>query len=218
MKPAGRPPSPANVGDAQFDRVFGTDTAGELPVELLAHPPATAGQAVSYEPTDPAAFRHMLRELPIRHEDYTFVDVGSGKGRVLLLASSRPWRAIVGVEASPILHAAAQENLRAWAAAGHEVRNFRLRCEDAAEMEMPSGPCVFYLFNPFHARVMARLMLSLKTGLQQTRRDLWLIYYNPQLAYMLEAATWLERVSAGRGFQQGDYSIWRARRELDGSW
>ncbi len=205
-------------GDADFDRRFGTDTDGEIPVELLGHTSEVADQAVSYEPTDPGAFRHMIRELPIAHADYTFVDLGSGKGRTLLLATSWPWRRIIGVEASPGLHAIAKANLRAWAQSGHDCRSILLRCENAAEFEVPRGPCVLYLFNPFRTRVMARLMLAIKTSLQLAPRDIWLIYYNPQLGYMLESATWLARVSAGRGFHQGDYGIWRSRCDLDGSW
>lgn len=208
-------------GDADFDRRFGTDTSGEIPAELLGHSPETVGQAVSYEPTDPGAFRHMIRELPIEHRDYTFVDVGSGKGRTLLLAAGWPWRRIVGIEASPVLHAVAERNLRAWARAGRDARPIRLVCGDASALELPATPCVLYLFNPFHSRVMARLMLAIKSSLEAAPRDLWLIYYNPQLGYMLESATWLGRVSHGRGFQQGDYGIWRARPDparLDGSW
>lgn len=205
-------------GDADFDRRFGTDTSGEIPVEALAHPPETSDQAVSYEPTDPGAFRHMVGELPLHHASHTFVDLGSGKGRTLLLAARWQWRRIVGVEASPLLHGIAVENLRAWARAGNDARRIELVLGDAAEVELPREPLVLYLFNPFQARVMARLLLSLKHSLQATPRDAWLIYYNPQLGYMLEAVTWLERVSYGRGFHQGDYGIWRARGELDGSW
>ena len=58
-----------------FDRRWGTDTDGEIPVELLDHGDSIAGQAVSYEPTDPDAFKVMLRELPIERPEYSFVDL-----------------------------------------------------------------------------------------------------------------------------------------------
>lgn len=201
-------------GLADFDVLHGTDTDGEIPVELLDHPPAVASQAVSYEATDPAAFRVMLGELPIEPARYAFLDLGSGKGRVVLLAATAGFRRVVGVEASPTLHAIACRNLRAWARSGGDARRVRLVCADAAEIAPPAGPCVLYLFNPFRERTLARVLLNVKRSLEENPRDLWIVYYNPQLSYMLQASPLLARVRVGRGFQQGDYAIWRARAAL----
>jgi len=200
-----------------FDRLYGTDTDGEIPVELLDHGAETVAQAVSYEASDPAAFRYMVGQLPIRPADYVFLDLGSGKGRVVLLAAELPFASVIGVEASPALHATACRNVRAWARAGNDGRRVRLRNEDASRTELPEQPCVLYLFNPFRERAVARLLLNLKGSLQGNPRDVWIVYYNPQFGYMLEAAPWLARVARGRGFQQGDYAIWRVHGELAGA-
>jgi hypothetical protein len=40
-----------------------------------------------YQPTDAALFRDMMTSLPIDFNQFTFVDLGSGKGRTLLMAS-----------------------------------------------------------------------------------------------------------------------------------
>jgi hypothetical protein len=42
----------------------------------------------AYQPTEPALFREMMASLPIEFEHFTFLDLGSGKGRTLLMASS----------------------------------------------------------------------------------------------------------------------------------
>ena len=194
----------------EFDARFGTDTDGEIPVELLDHPEEVARQAVSYEATEPAAFRHILGELSIRHRDYTFMDLGSGKGRVVLLAAVHPFRRIVGVEASLSLHTVASRNMRAWARAGNDTRHIDLVHADASQPDIPEEPCVIYLFNPFRDRALARVLLHVKWTLQRCPRDLWLIYYNPQFGYMVENSPYLSRVRKGRGFHQGDYSIWRS--------
>lgn len=197
----------------EFDTSHGTDTDGEIPVELLDHTEAVARQAVSYEATEPAAFRHMLGELPIQHRDYTFIDMGSGKGRVVLLASRHRFRRIIGVEASMSLHATAIGNMRAWARTGNDARHIELVHGDASRLELPDDPCVIYLFNPFRERAMGRMMLKLKWSLQRRPRDLWLIYYNPKFGYMMENSPYLSRVTSGRGFHQGDYGIWRSHGE-----
>lgn len=197
-----------------FDAHYGTDTEGEIPVELLEHGDDVASQSVSYEATDAAAFRHMLGELPIRHDEYVFLDLGSGKGRVVFLAAEFPFARVIGVEASPALHATACHNVRAWARAGNDGRRVQLLHEDATTTTILESPCVVYLFNPFRERAVAKVLLNLKWSLQRAPRDLWLIYYNPQFGYMLESAPWLARVAWGRGFQQGDYGIWRSHGEL----
>jgi tRNA G46 methylase TrmB len=65
-----------------------------------------------YQPTEPALFREMMARLPIEFDRFTFVDIGSGKGRTLLMASEYPFWKIVGVELIAELHDAAEENIR----------------------------------------------------------------------------------------------------------
>lgn len=199
-------------GDRDFDSRFGTDTAGEIPVEHLGHEAAVAAQSVGYEPSDPAAFRRLIECLPIRPREYAFIDLGAGKGRALLLATMVPFGRIIGVEASPVLHRIAGENLEAWARAGGDARRVRLLLQDAAAYTPPSEPCVVYLFNPFHTRVMGRVLRNLRAWWENTQRDLWLLYYNPQLHEMLRQESWLCREHFEPGYQQGDLEIWRARR------
>ena len=61
----------------------------------------------AYQPTEPVAFHEMLdavQQAPgpgqttLNFRDFTFIDLGSGKGRTLLMASDYPFRRIVGVE------------------------------------------------------------------------------------------------------------------------
>lgn len=199
------------VGDRDFDARFGTDTQGEIPAEHLALDRAVGIQSFAYEPTDPAAFRVMIERLRIAPREYTFVDLGSGKGRALLLATLAGFRRVIGVEASPLLHRIAGENLKVWARAGMTSRGVKLLLQDAAGYTPPPEPCVIFLFNPFHARVMGRVLRNLKMSLQAVPRPLWLLYYNPQLAEQIERERWLGRVVTEPGYQQGDFAIWRAR-------
>src|SRR5882672_6400507 len=64
-----------------------------------------------YQPTDATLFREMLDNLKIDFREFTFIDLGSGKGRTLLMASDCPFRRILGVELLPPLHTIAQNNI-----------------------------------------------------------------------------------------------------------
>ena len=54
--------------------------------------------ASAYFPTPSRFLKEALAGLDIRFEDFTFVDLGSGKGRVLFMASEFSFRKIIGVE------------------------------------------------------------------------------------------------------------------------
>jgi len=56
----------------------------------------------------------VLSRLPRRYQDYTFVDFGSGKGKVVLLAPRLPFRKVIGLEFAQQLIAVAQRNIRSF--------------------------------------------------------------------------------------------------------
>ncbi len=101
---------------------------------------------------------------------YTFVDVGAGMGRAMLLASAYPFRAVVGVELHPTLARIGRRNLASWRAAGRALAPMRMHCRDAADFPLPPGPCVAFLFNPFGAPVLRRLLRAWSRDPCRTRR------------------------------------------------
>ena len=107
----------------------------------------------------------MLGLLRIRHEDFTFVDYGCGKGRTLLLASEWRFREIVGVEFSSALCGVAERNVRAFAQCNEQHHNIRIECIDARDYELPSGPMVLYFYNPFDAAILSIVLENLARSL-----------------------------------------------------
>jgi SAM-dependent methyltransferase len=106
--------------------------------------------ATHYEPVPIPAFRALLSHLTqdvIRTS--TFVDVGSGMGRAVLLASEYAFKQIVGIELSPALHAVACTNLAEATGLKCGCRDVRLRRGDARRFRYPKGDLVVFLFNPF---------------------------------------------------------------------
>src|SRR5258707_8821717 len=101
-----------------------------------------------YQPTDAVLFREMMATLPIDFNQFTFVDLGSGKGRTLLMASEYAFRRIVGVELLPELHRIAQENLRKFKSEKQRSFHLESRGEDARSFIFPNEPIMLYLFNP----------------------------------------------------------------------
>jgi SAM-dependent methyltransferase len=133
-----------------------------------------------YLPIRPAAARRVIRSLPIGdYSDYTFVDIGSGKGRMLLLASEFPFRKIVGVEMREDLHAQALNNVRRFRQPKEKCSQIECVLADATRYDLPPGKLVVYFFNPFSAGVMSQVLRRLDEAVDQDPREIVLVYVYP---------------------------------------
>lgn len=173
--------------EREFDRAHGLDTATPLPVAGLGLDAADAAHAVEYKPSGIRFVQRILRELEIRHANYSFVDLGCGKGRALLLASHFPYHRIVGVELSPRLAAIAEANVSAYRPADQRCHAITIHRGDAAGFALPNGPLVIYLYNSFDDVVLARVGATIARTLAQAPRDLILLYVNPVHRRVLDA-------------------------------
>jgi Histone methylation protein DOT1 len=171
----------------------------------------------AYQPTDEAAFREMMAALPIDFREFTFIDIGSGKGRVLLMASEYPFRSIVGVELMEELHRTAEENIAAYrqqrdsANGAQSGPSAQIPIEsiraDAREFIFPQTPLVIYLFNPLPEAGLRRMLHNLENSYSQTPRPIWIVYHNPVLEHVFTESHILVKRSGRR-----EHSVFEFRR------
>jgi len=152
----------------------------------------------AYQPTDPAFFAEMMHELQ-RHtsfnlQEFTFIDLGSGKGRVLLMASEYPFRRIIGVELLPSLNRIALENIALYKSETQKCSALNSVCGDATSFPLPEEPIVLYLFNPFPEPALKRALANLETHLHASPRVVYLLYHNPVLEHVLAAQPFLKKI------------------------
>jgi SAM-dependent methyltransferase len=160
----------------------------------------------AYQPTDPAMFREMMAALPIQFEQFSLVDLGSGKGRTLLLASEYPFQRIVGVEILPELHRAAEENIRAYRQSTGRGGQIDAILADACKYDFPETPLVVYLFNPLPEAGLRRVIGRMEESLRKAPRSIWIVYHNPVLEAVFSGSQMLEPAGRGR-----HYSLYRAK-------
>jgi SAM-dependent methyltransferase len=143
----------------------------------------------AYQPTDSAPFHEMFDALRSQigsdFRDFTFIDLGSGKGRTLLMASDYPFRRIIGVELLPSLHQAARENIRKYKSESQKCFAIESICADATKFDFPPDPTVLYLFNPFPEAGIRRVMANLEQSLRAHQRPFYVLYHNPVLEHAL---------------------------------
>lgn len=159
-----------------FDAEHGTDTARIVRLEGLdSVSDEQARVCHRYQACDVTRTTNTLRNLLIRYEDFTFIDVGSGKGRALFVAAEFPFRRVIGVEFAQELHQIALENL--YVTGRGEIEAV---WADATEYDWPVEPLVLYFNNPFLAPVMRTVLRRVADSIEQTPRPVWLIIFAPE--------------------------------------
>lgn len=187
-----------------FDARFGTDTSRAFHWSDLE---ATGGDVPSlwrYYPITRAGFDPAMNAIDVALDDFTFVDLGSGKGRALFYAADWPFRRIVGVEIAPALHEIAIGNTRVYSSPSQRCDRFELVCSDAAVWEPPDEKLLVYVFQPFPEDVFASVMRNLAASLSRRARPLVLVYLNPIFERTVLAPGFLETVAKNEPKTSGE--------------
>lgn len=142
------------------DKQYGTDTAENVKLHGLDICSPNYLYGHYYRATNYPILLEILGRLALRHENYTFVDYGSGKGLVLLQAAGYPFKKVIGLEFARELHEIARQNVERYPP--HLRRSeIELVLGDALEFIPPAGNLVLYLYDPFEApltrQVIARI-------------------------------------------------------------
>jgi hypothetical protein len=182
-----------------FDRRYGVDTAEELPLEEAGVDVADLARGNSfYRGVWEPEFHHIMRDAGLRFKDFTFVDYGSGKGKVLLMAALYAFKRIIGIEYAPVLHNIAERNISVFHDENQRCPLIESVRGDATAFEPPSGPLVCFFFNPFDVETTRTVFQKLRVSFQHAPRDIYLIYVNLRHIRENEAvyagADWLQLV------------------------
>jgi hypothetical protein len=164
--------------DRIYDRVwetrFGIDTAGLTPIETLV--PGWYGLH-DYFPSALRDFRHLMEQIDIHPRRDVFVDIGSGKGRALLMAAQYPFKRVIGIEISEELNRAARLNLARWS--GHlACDDIDICTADAAGCVIPRDATVFYFYNPFRGASLRAAIEAIALSHACAPRRIWVVFNN----------------------------------------
>jgi SAM-dependent methyltransferase len=162
-----------------FDLKYGTDTSGTIEPASMDIPRGSVAHAKRYQTAIVEVFMEILKDLSVQSEKFVFIDLGSGKGRALMLASQFPFKEIIGVELSADLHDVACRNIQIYKKQEPVSCEIRSVCADASRFDIPLEPIVFYLFNPFDEQVMNAVLANIESSLQTLHRDIYIAYLKP---------------------------------------
>ena len=161
---------PGSVQADLFDRLFGVSTAVDSAFSV-------DGDNNPYDGSQWLPVWRALRRLDPGPQD-VFVDLGSGKGRVLLIAGSLPYGRVIGVDLDEELDRCAKENIRK-AAGRLRAKEVTSVTANVLEWPVPDDLSVVFMFNPFMGQTFCGAMQRILDSYDRKPRDLRIIYGFP---------------------------------------
>jgi SAM-dependent methyltransferase len=183
--------------DRSFDRRYRTDTAGMVSTSALGiEDPNRRDTAILYLPSPTRVTRWMLDHVDIDHREFSFVDLGCGKGRVILVAAHYPFQRIIGVDISPAMTEIARRNVASFTARSRRCENVEVRHADATTLDFPDTNVLLHLYHPFNGEVTAAVLTRLQESLATNPRRVlvaYLLYSGavPEVREVFARFTWL---------------------------
>lgn len=109
-----------------------------------------------------------------------FVDLGCGKGRVLVVAAHYGFTRITGVDFAKELCDEARSNCKPLTFKFPAV-SWLIIHSDAVDFKFEKNTHIIFLFNPFKETVMKQVIKNIRLSLKRYPRKIWVVYMNPQL-------------------------------------
>lgn len=163
------------LNDRLFDARLRVDTTGR--------PDEGADQrredSIEYRPTPIHVLQRVFGTLSVQPDD-VFLELGAGKGRVVLEAAQRPFRRVIGVEIAESLSRQARRNVRQ-AASRLACKSVEIVHADAASFTIPDDVTIIYLYNPFEGETFRTAIGNVLASIRRRPRRLRLIYCYPTM-------------------------------------
>jgi SAM-dependent methyltransferase len=165
-----------------FDAKHGTDTSGVISLSKLKLAKSATLGCIRYEAASPLIFRQLMAALEIPFGDFEFVDYGSGKGRVLMLAAQQGFRKATGIEFAAELVEVARKNADIFNRGRAMPTAIETLHMDARDYMLPDVPLVLFFFSPFRGAVLDRVLANITASYRRHPRPLFLVFngWNPK--------------------------------------
>ena len=121
----------------------------------------------------------LLKKLPEHLKNKKFIDIGSGKGRILFCAENAGFNDLTGVELDSELVKAAEENVKLYLLKRKES-NINFVCQNATTYSIPDNTAVFFFFNPFSEKIMTEVEKNISAYQSRTKAEIFIVYVNPR--------------------------------------
>lgn len=174
--------------DYLFDLRYGVETCSWSELAPLTIQSENREHGYSYQPTRVLPLRILFRAIqPLLPRDGVLVDIGSGKARVLMVASEFGFKEARGIEFAHELCDVARHNVERYKRASGVTTKFTIIEADATRYPIQPEESIFIMYNPFDETVLGRVLENIATSLRRNPRKIIIVYYNPKWNEIVES-------------------------------
>lgn len=180
-----------SLSEKAYDKKFAIDTFNS-DVQLHQNP-ANHG----YMPTPSKIFYKAMKEIEITEDD-VFIDFGSGKGKVLLMASDYNFTKVIGVELSKKMVDICKQNIANFLRHSKITTKIKVVNSDVLDYQIPDESTIFFFFNPFGLITYAELLSKLKKSYLSRQRKITIIVFKPtpEINTLFSTHDWLKKIKS----------------------
>jgi SAM-dependent methyltransferase len=158
---------------------YGSNTFGPVELKNLTIVEGDVKKASRYEAVSFYMLEHLFTAFRKISDITSIVDLGCGKGRVMMVAAHFGFTKTTGIDFAKEMCEEANANMMkkqkqfpglTWNVIRQNVENYDIRSDDS----------VFFMFNPFDYSVLKNFLRKLNISCDQFPRPIYFIYASPQ--------------------------------------
>ena len=125
---------------------------------------------------------YLLENLLIAFRKYSdatsIVDLGCGKGRVMVVASYFGFVSVTGIDFAKELCEEAKRNMKQ-IQEKFKTLKWKVVCSDVLNYELKADDNIFFMFNPFEKEILEKFLKKVETSIAKYPRSIWFLYASP---------------------------------------
>lgn len=171
-----------------FDLYYRVETQKMIEPSEMDIDEADVKDAKRYQGSHVRILRKAFRNIGMDLSGYHFIDLGSGKGRALFIASLFGVKKCIGIEIAPGIQEICEKNIDTFCRrTGIDRETFELFQGNALDYKISTSNNLFYLFNPFNQKIVERVVEKLKSSSLTPAKDM-ILSINPRSDFVLKSA------------------------------
>lgn len=166
------------------ERKYRIETIGRDELKHLKDRGIDISHSSMYMPVNYYVLEQLMKEMVKLVNNKTFLDIGCGKGRVIVVAAAFGFEKITGIDFSKEFCEETEITIRLYrkknpGAQRTPAPQFTIVNRNASCYEIPGDITSIFLFNPFDEVIMRKVVANIKISQQRYPRTIRVLYANP---------------------------------------
>lgn len=180
------------LAELWFDIKYGTETIELKSLDKMHDVSAEdKADAVHYQASYVYNYEKFFEKLSNKIDfNSAFIDLGSGKGRAMILAAIAGFKKIYGVEFSPELNSISKQNLSNFSKKFHADVDFDVIEVNAKKYQFETDVKLVYMANPFGPDIIFKVLENIDKSLEKKSREILIVYFNPLQEKIITSFGW----------------------------